>query len=372
MFGLMRRAQRLPYCGTCKTLGALYGQRTRLLLDHDTVFLAELRVEHSGDPEWSPGYRSFNCLSLPKASDRIPLALDYAAAVTVVLAHFKFDDHWVDTKRFRWRLATQLVSPAYRRATARLESWKFLVDDLVAMLQTQADREARPRSIAHVAEPTAYPAGLVCSHGARLIGREGLTDAMYHIGHRFGSLIYVLDAFEDQERDARAGDFNPLRTFPEIDGREEILAATASLERDLPPGLAVRLRANIEERLGMRPRVLNCGCNKTGQQRRSDAVAFARSMRDRESPGLLKGAAVLASVALMAFLFPHHDRSAESPRQCLGLLLNLMAMGSIFANIEVPTPAPDGNKGSKCGSCSPDCDCGDCCDCDCCGCCCDC
>ena len=44
MFGIMKRAERLPYCGSCKTIGAMYGQRARLLLNHDMVFLAELLI----------------------------------------------------------------------------------------------------------------------------------------------------------------------------------------------------------------------------------------------------------------------------------------------------------------------------------------
>jgi hypothetical protein len=33
---------RLHYCGTCKTMGPLYGQKSRFLLNHDAVFLSEL------------------------------------------------------------------------------------------------------------------------------------------------------------------------------------------------------------------------------------------------------------------------------------------------------------------------------------------
>jgi uncharacterized protein DUF5685 len=53
MYGLMRarhcgqsieqsERHRFHYCGTCKTMGRLYGQRSRILLNHDAVFLAEL------------------------------------------------------------------------------------------------------------------------------------------------------------------------------------------------------------------------------------------------------------------------------------------------------------------------------------------
>ena len=45
MFGLIKRADRLAYCGSCKTIGAMYGQRVRLLLNHDMVFLGELLMD---------------------------------------------------------------------------------------------------------------------------------------------------------------------------------------------------------------------------------------------------------------------------------------------------------------------------------------
>ena len=65
MFGLMRvkkcgmseaekHFRRLHYCGTCKTIGSLYGQKSRLLLNHDTVFLAEILSSLSDEnaSEW--------------------------------------------------------------------------------------------------------------------------------------------------------------------------------------------------------------------------------------------------------------------------------------------------------------------------------
>src|SRR5260370_42678979 len=155
MFGLMRRAQRLPYCGTCKTLGSLYGQRSRLLLNHDTVVLAELLMEQSGQPEWNRAYRSFNCLTLPKSEDAMPLALQFAATAAVAIAHFHIADHQVDSGLLRWRLAARYFSPTYRRAAARLRSWNFPLDDMTRMLATQAHREARVESVAHAAEPAA-------------------------------------------------------------------------------------------------------------------------------------------------------------------------------------------------------------------------
>jgi hypothetical protein len=373
----MRRAQRLPYCGTCKTLGSLYGQRSRLLLNHDTVFLAELLLEQSGQPEWNRAYRSFNCMTLPKNEGAMPLALQFAATAAVTIAHFHIADHEVDSGRLRWRMAARYFSPTYRRAAARLRQWNFPLDEMTAMLATQTGREARPESIAHVAEPTATATAMIFAHGARLVGREDLADSMRRLGHAFGYLVYILDAFEDRERDRKSGDFNPLLDFSASAARDRVLAATSEVERELSAELATRLRSNVEERLGLRPRILHRHrCRKSLKDRWSDAVSFARTLRDREHAGAIKGTAIVATAAMLAFLFPHPVRSVESWRHCLGLGMNLMALSAIFATTPSgPTPppvqpftpdAPKSKKGFSCcdaGSCCEGCDCCECCSC---------
>src|SRR5580692_5889342 len=131
MFGLMKRAERLAYCGSCKTLGALYGQKARLLLNHDMVFLGELLMP---EPEWGPAHRSFNCMAMPK---RHPAALAYAATAAVVLAHFQIEDQITDSNRWRWRAIKRFFSPAYRKAASQLRASGFPLDELAAMLRTQ-------------------------------------------------------------------------------------------------------------------------------------------------------------------------------------------------------------------------------------------
>ena len=90
MFGLMRaktcgmsveekRFRRVNYCGTCKTIGSIYGQKSRLLLNHDTVFLAEILTALNSEnvADWQKSYQSYNCLNLPK--NEMPIALEFAA-----------------------------------------------------------------------------------------------------------------------------------------------------------------------------------------------------------------------------------------------------------------------------------------------------
>ncbi|HLJ44807.1 MAG TPA: DUF5685 family protein [Bryobacteraceae bacterium] len=347
----MKHAPRLPYCGTCKTLGAEYGHKTRLLLNNDTVFLAEVLLDLSGVPPSGKAYQSFNCLKLPRNREEIPIALQYAAAITVVLAHFRIDDHHRDAtslrQRLKWNLGARALSPQYRRAAERLRFWRFPLDEMSAILATQPGREANPVSPAHVAEPTMTATAMVFSHGVDLAGRPERRNDAWRLGRKFGELIYFMDAFEDRERDARTGDFNPFLVFPAsmTAMRDQILAILQDLEREMTAAHAARLRMNVEERLGLRPRVLQQVCRKTFRDRARDALAFARALRDREHAGFLKGAAVVASAAMLAFAFPHHARQTQSWHQCLGLSMNLMALGTFMAR------SPSECRSKLCGGC---------------------
>ena len=375
MFGVMRGGPRFSYCGMCKSLGAIYGHKTRFLLNHDIGFLAEALLELGGVSPTTAAYHSFNCLTLPATDEEIPTALQYAAAVTVALAQFRIADHRRDAATLRrkiaWSLAAHTLNRQYERAVGHLRSWQFPLDSMAAILDSQPEREAHPLSLAHVAEPTMIATAMVFSHGVRLAGRADREHAAWALGYRFGKLIYLLDAFEDLERDRRNGDFNPLLAFRDdypdaASARAAILSDVAYLEGEMRPAHASRLRKNVEVRLGLRPRVLQERCRRSLRDRVRESLAFARALHRREHPGFWKGAAVLASAALIAFVFPDYARQAESWRHCLGISMNLMAIGGVFAATP-PKPGqfsmPSESIGevsrglrSTCGGC-----CGDCC-----------
>jgi hypothetical protein len=174
----------------------------------------------------------------------------------------------------------------------------------------------------------------------RTVGRPDMAEAAYRMGSDFGELIYLLDAYEDRERDSVTGDFNAFLTFAELSPRHEILAVLERLCGETPPNHAERLKANVQERLGLRPRVLEARLRRSFRDRVRDAAAFARTMQASEGGGWLKGAAVLTSVAVLAMVFPEHARRTDSWHQCLGLPLNLMALGAVFAASPPVNPGP--------------------------------
>lgn len=398
MFGLMKaracalgedekEARRLQYCGTCKTLGSLYGQKARLLLNHDTVFLGEVLAALAGDggaSEPDPSIVSRNCLALPVRDTDAVTPLAFAASATVVLAEAKLADHAADSGKLRWRIGQRVYSRSFEEAARWLTEHGFPLDDVKDALAGQAEREARAgeertgrsaeTALATLAEPTAFATGAFFAHGSRVVGRPEAEEPLRALGRAFGGLAYRLDAFEDYERDARAGEFNAYRaTLGAADDLSDVDSLAVrqqiwSLGLDvcgfihalpIPSAraelFAGRLRTNLAARLGLAPKQAACSCVHALKDAKpaEDAAPEAAPVRSwRESLELLLHLPFLASAV----------SGLSSP---LYFAADGGLPGAAGEAVKHAKKAGGGKGGSDCGCCDS-CDCGDCCcDCDC-------
>jgi hypothetical protein len=424
MFGLMRAKKcgmsadekhfrRLNYCGTCKTIGASYGTKARLLLNHDVVFLAEIlsSLEDRDVSEWQRPYQSFNCLSLPQGS--MPTSLLWAAAANVVLTEFKLADHADDGDGMGHIVARRIFSKEFRKAKQFLSDRNFPFDQIKTLLRSQTERERNAASLEDLAYPTAQTTAVFFHEGAIQIGRADLRDKAFDLGFAFGSLIYLLDAFEDHSKDFRYGKFNAIRAVYKTENgelRAEIRRKVISVLRgfetqiverinDLPIAenrkivFTSRLSQNLQRKLGARLPVLHTAssCAVTPRitfaERWNTAVHKASELARNYSWQM---PAVFVFVLAFALIAPTAQvREARSARECFDLGFNLMFLGAAFGSVLalpkglfLENPPPEvveeaeeevGKKAAKAGgdssseSCCYYCDGCCCCDCDCCG-----
>ena len=223
MFGLMkacscnkshdeRELQRMHYCGTCKSIGRFYGQKARVFLNYDAVFLGEVLSDLQPSPlQFAPAYISRSCLAIPQP-DQIPWPLEYAAAANIVLAQFKLLDHVADTGSKLMKLAVRAYSEEFDRASQALSRCHFPFKELQSLmaLQSEREREACPQ-IERLSEPTAGATELVFRHGAVTAGASAsIAETMGSLGAVFGEIAYLADALEDRKKDAKKGEFNAL------------------------------------------------------------------------------------------------------------------------------------------------------------------
>jgi hypothetical protein len=348
MFGLLRyrkqcnkgsawKQWRLHYCGTCKTMGRTYGHASRMLLNHDTVYLAEvLSAIAPKTVEWDASFRSFNCFTLPEES---PVALKLAAAATVALTEYKLRDHIDDSKRWRrlWTTAHRWWSPRFRRAIRELRSLQFDVEALDAALTRQSQAESTATSLDQLANPTATAVSLFFEHGATLVNRPDLSSQLKIFGHHLGALVYLLDAIEDQHKDQATGQFNALtalrvtrdQAIAELDKLSQLaIDVLKTIDLALAATFASRLRANLDPKLG---RSIPQCCTTAAPTKEPWKQRWTKAWDSAEDLAEGRAWPVLAAVAASIFLFPDHAKSADSADECLSLTANLMALSSVVA-----------------------------------------
>lgn len=242
MFGLMKHrtvnsdqeqpyAYRQFYCGTCKTLGKNFGQASRMLLNHDAIFLGELLNDVSQSEQdifsKSKAYESFNCFRLPKDTE-IPRSLQYAAAANVLLGTLSAEDHITDgnrVQRIGWKTVRNALKPALKKAEPVLVNSNLPIHQIYQWIDEQELRESGDfvfenyqKAVAYFAEPTAQITGLVFQYGTSAIGEAKLGNSFFEFGYQFGQLIYLLDAFEDFQKDITTQSFNGfLKAFDTCD-----------------------------------------------------------------------------------------------------------------------------------------------------------
>ena len=357
MFGLMRAKtcklsadekhfRRLHYCGTCKTIGSLYGQKSRLLLNHDTVFLAEILTSLSDEKvqTWQKSYQSFNCLSLPK--NEMPVSLQFAATTNVILTEFKIDDHFSDTRQRRFKLAHRIFSKEFIEAEKLLKKWNFPLEKVRELLEKQTKIENDSTNLEEFSEPTAETTAIFFSEGVRIIGRSELTNLAHEIGFKFGKLIYLLDAYEDFEKDAKATQFNALRTIFNDKGKQKAVSILLKLESEIISSIyelpiseskkqifSSRLKSNLEKKLKTNLPVLVCKPKKrlTLSERFERAKVRAKELTANHSWATTLP--IFVFVLAFAFIAPMQAREAKSARECAELSFNLMFLGAMVGTV---------------------------------------
>lgn len=208
-----RETFRAAYCGLCHALGARYGLAGRMILNYDLTFLAMVLSDGAGQR------CARRCVAHPirkRCCAEGDIALDTAADMSVILTYWQLRDGVADQGFWgglKYRLASALLRPAYRRARARrpefdagtrerLAALGALEADKCASLDAPADAFAR--LLAMAAESVADP-----------VRRRVTEQLLYHLGR----WVYLVDAADDLREDIRSGGYNPLALhFTPVDG----------------------------------------------------------------------------------------------------------------------------------------------------------
>ena len=191
------------YCGLCRALKKRHGLAGQSTLSYDMTFVV-LLLSALYEPPTEAG--STWCAIHPRG--RRPIVknqvLDYGADMNLLLAYYNLLDDWLDEKRISAKLGSDLMKKHVRKVEENYpRQAKAVQDYLKEMADTEQKGEADPDG----------PAGATGVMLGEILAREpedSWSPTLRKIGFYLGKFIYLMDAYEDLERDLEKGNYNPL------------------------------------------------------------------------------------------------------------------------------------------------------------------
>lgn len=197
---------RAYYCGLCKATGRKCSQFARIGLSYDITFLALVLSSVRKEAPTIKGRKCFlhpiwknNCIEGDET-------LNYAADMGVILTYLKLLDDWRDDRSIKALVAMALFYRGARKARRRykneyesikkcLSRLSALEDDNCASVDETADCFAKILEILFTPE---------------FISDDGVKRALAWLGYNIGRWIYIIDAYNDLEKDIRKNNYNVL------------------------------------------------------------------------------------------------------------------------------------------------------------------
>ena len=190
------------YCGICRELKEHYGERARMTLTYDMTFLAVLLSGLYEKPEREEKHFCVLHPSAKRPCIRNPYTR-YAADMNVLLVYHNLMDDWQDERKLLSYRAARLLRKAYLKAAAGYPRQVKAIRRYLRELHQTEEAGSPDIDLA---------SGLTGKLMAEIfVPREDeWSQELRKIGFYLGKFIYLMDAYEDADKDRENGNYNPF------------------------------------------------------------------------------------------------------------------------------------------------------------------
>ena len=203
------------YCGLCEDLLETYGRAGQLTLSYDTTFLGFLLtcLYEPADE------RVTRTVCLPHPFHPHPMQRNrytrYAADMTILLARYAGQDDWEDERKVRGLAVSGLLRGPFRKAAALHPEKAAVIRDCLLRLHAIEKQALQDASGPDGPAPEAVPDAAGACFGDLMaeifaFRQDEWEQPLRRMGFYLGKFIYLLDAYDDLEKDEKSGSFNPL------------------------------------------------------------------------------------------------------------------------------------------------------------------
>lgn len=190
------------YCGLCQRLHAHCGMKGQMLLSYDMTFVVVLLT---GLYELENQQKAFTCAIHPtkKQTSLENEVVDYCADVNVMLAYHNLIDDWKDEKNYPKKTLAGMIRKDYERIAAEYPRQVKALEDYMQKLAEY--EKANETNIDLVAGLTGEMLGELMAWK-----EDEWYNELKTLGYYMGKFIYLMDAYEDVEKDEKKNNYNPL------------------------------------------------------------------------------------------------------------------------------------------------------------------
>ena len=190
------------YCGLCRDLKERHGVTGQITLSYDLTFVALLL---SALYEEKERHTQTRCIAHPlQLHETIRNTYTaYAADMNVLLAYYKAADDVIDERRLRGRAAAFFLKRKCRNIVKKYPAKCKTISKKLKEIR-RYERENSPDIDA-------------CSGAFGAIFAEVLSCAddmwspyLHRMGFFLGKFVYLMDAYDDREKDAQKNNYNPF------------------------------------------------------------------------------------------------------------------------------------------------------------------
>lgn len=207
-----KSAYQAYYCGLCQKLKSSCGTKGQMLLNYDMTFMIVLLT---GLYELEHEERQFTCPLHPtkKRTSWINQATGYASDMNVILAYQNFEDDWKDDRAYTKKAFVKMLQKDYNRISAKYPRQVQAIEDYMRNLEVA--EQANEGNIDVIAGLTGEMLGEVFAWKG-----DEWSEELRCLGFYMGKFIYLMDAYEDVEKDRKKNEYNPLGIMIEESGED--------------------------------------------------------------------------------------------------------------------------------------------------------
>ncbi|MDD5940765.1 MAG: DUF5685 family protein [Lachnospiraceae bacterium] len=191
------------YCGLCRELNRQFGLTGRLTLSYDMTFLI-LLLSDLYDTKDEPKTERCIVHPLQRHEVRVNQFTEYAAKMNIILSYYSLEDDWHDERKVLHLLMAKLLKGGEKKAAVDYgKKAAFIKDRLDRLHICEQKNETDIDRVSGLF-------GEIMGELFAVYDDDEWSGTLRRMGFFLGKFIYIMDAYDDLEKDQKKGNYNPL------------------------------------------------------------------------------------------------------------------------------------------------------------------